>query len=490
MAAKADDEFGVSRVCLPVAANDGFAVVTGDTGAGHVLRQRALAEDVVGVVAGDVAKAAVLVVLAADEEVFVADAFNGDGRVRTQTRHTAGVYAHLARGQAIAVNAHGVEAVAVQDLRGATGVNAATAGDGVACAVVGLAVVDVVIGLRAIWVIRQAVVVFVLVAAAGGEQKGIEDDESNGVLFHGNLRLGCVCCRAATTAPLCARQHEGLMTPPVTIRHEKRAADAALGDWRCLVAGTFGAEAAVEVLCGVVEDTAHFGGVVAVEVTVALDCTVTAEAVAVDGGVKADRVERESTVIGRSLGELALDGFLSEIRGNFGGGCFGIRRTSHDAFTTIAGAAAGGHIRGTFTQTEDIVVVAFVEIAKAAGVTVTADNEELVALAVDFAVAVDEETADVKTGNPGQNLCAADIGCVERVCSDIDSLSGLATDRDDIGGALIFATDRIVWRRRGIGLRCGRRVGLRYGRGVVIAATAIRIGRAIVVAAAASAGCK
>ena len=58
--------------------------------------------------------------------------------------------------------------------------------------------------------------------------------------------------------------------------------------------------------------------------------------------------------------------------------------------------------------------------------------KKLVALAVDFAVAVDEETADVKTGNPGQNLCAADIGCVERVCSDIDSLSGLATDRDDM----------------------------------------------------------
>ena len=126
--------------------------------------------------------------LAADEEVFVADAFNGDGRVCTQTRHTAGVYAHLARGQAIAVNAHGVEAVAVQDLRGATGVNAATAGYGIARTVVSLTVVDIVVGLRAIWVIRQAVVVFVLVATAGGEQKRVQDNKAKGMGFHEILR--------------------------------------------------------------------------------------------------------------------------------------------------------------------------------------------------------------------------------------------------------------------------------------------------------------
>ena len=126
--------------------------------------------------------------LAADEEVFVADAFNGDGRVRTQTRHTAGVYAYLARGQALAVNAHGLKVVAVQGLRGAAGVDrAATAGDGVACAVVGLAVVDVVIGLRAIRVIRQAVVL-VFVATAGGEQERVQDNKAKGMGFHEILR--------------------------------------------------------------------------------------------------------------------------------------------------------------------------------------------------------------------------------------------------------------------------------------------------------------
>ena len=127
--------------------------------------------------------------IAADEEVFVTDAFNGDRHVRPQTRHTAGVDAGLACGQAIAVNAHSIEAVAVQGLRGAAGIDGvATAGHGIARAVVGLAVVDVVIGLRAIWVIRQAVVVFVLVATAGSEQERVQDNKAKGMGFHEILR--------------------------------------------------------------------------------------------------------------------------------------------------------------------------------------------------------------------------------------------------------------------------------------------------------------
>ncbi len=71
--------------------------------------------------------------------------------------------------------------------------------------------------------------------------------------------------------------------------HEKRAAVAALGVWQKSVA--LRAEAAKEVLVGIVEDATHFRRIVAVEVAVGLDRTVTAETVAVDGGVEINLVE-------------------------------------------------------------------------------------------------------------------------------------------------------------------------------------------------------
>lgn len=115
--AEIDVEIGIGDFGCAVATDNGFTVVAGAAAGRHIFGKRALAEDVVGAAVGNVTEAAVTVAVAADEEVFVADAVNRRAVARLDVRHAAGDDADLARRQAFAVNVQGIEVVAVQRLQ-------------------------------------------------------------------------------------------------------------------------------------------------------------------------------------------------------------------------------------------------------------------------------------------------------------------------------------------------------------------------------------
>lgn len=100
LVAEVDGEIGIGDT---ITANRRIAVIFDDASARHIGGEGVLAEDVVGIVMCDVAEAAVTVIVAADQEILVADAVNLY-RIAADVGKTVDVKTALLCGEVFAVN--------------------------------------------------------------------------------------------------------------------------------------------------------------------------------------------------------------------------------------------------------------------------------------------------------------------------------------------------------------------------------------------------
>ena len=216
-------------------------------------------------------------------------------------RHAAGDDADLARRQAFAVNVQGIEVVAVQRLQVAAVGAIATVGDDVTVAVVtatGIVIAVIAAVGVAVRIGRQAVFVLSSPPQAVSNNAVIMANATV-CFFTGRLLISWQCRCAATTASLSRLQHESFMARWITVMKKRVARRPLVWQTQLLVAAGAGAhcaKAAGECLRAVLEDTAEFAGVVAVEAAGTADGGVAlgAEAVAVDVRRDVDRVKVKS----------------------------------------------------------------------------------------------------------------------------------------------------------------------------------------------------
>lgn len=220
-----------------------------------------------------------------------------------------------------------------------------------------------------------------------------------------------------------------------------------------------GAEAAADLLVGVVENAAQFRGIGAVEMTAGRNGTRSGgKTVAADSGVEINRVEGEGAFA------FALD-FAHESLGAEIGDKISITDcysagTTDDGITIVFHAATCGHVGSQGTMAEDVVFIAFVDIAEfAIGIFESADDKSFIAFAIDVAAAQNSKVAGYKAGDLNRNLFAVSIddaqvvarSAFERSAGSNGSTGGHDSDLtlvSTLGRRSVGA--RIVWL-----LRCG-----------------------------------
>ena len=113
LVAEVDSEIGISDAGNTITANCRITIVFDDALIRHISGEGTLAEDVVGIVMRDVAEAAVAVIVAADQEILVADAVNLY-RIAADIGKTADVNTTLLCSEVFAVNVYYTKTGAIQ----------------------------------------------------------------------------------------------------------------------------------------------------------------------------------------------------------------------------------------------------------------------------------------------------------------------------------------------------------------------------------------